>query len=121
MADQVTVSLRRKVPKQQEPSTGRRRAGGRRKRKAGQPKGASTAWIIFSTEIRPKLKKRYEDATFATLTRLASRRWKLMDSEDKKPYEKKAREDKKRYEREMREWRAKGGDASSEETSSSIE
>ncbi|XP_037524619.1 uncharacterized protein LOC119401735 isoform X2 [Rhipicephalus sanguineus] len=65
-----------------------------------KPKGARSAYVLFSTEMRKKLQ---EKPPKEIMTQLGAM-WKQLPEEKKQPYLHKADEDKLRYEREMKAW-----------------
>ena len=75
----------------------------RKQRKAPDaPKKALTPYIIFSKEIRPRIKASVEQGTKVTeIVRIIAEKWAAMTDEEKAPYVKLAEEDKLRYSREM--------------------
>uniref|UniRef100_A0A131XG16 Putative transcription factor n=1 Tax=Hyalomma excavatum TaxID=257692 RepID=A0A131XG16_9ACAR len=65
-----------------------------------KPKGARSAYVLFSTEMRKKLQ---EKPPKEIMTQLGAM-WRQLPEEKKQPYLHKADEDKLRYEREMKAW-----------------
>jgi hypothetical protein len=92
----------KKVPVQRKSK--KKTAGKRAKKDPNQPKRGKTAYIFYTQEARPKVKKENPDMTFGEISRLVSEQWKNMSKEDKAPYEEKAAHDKERYEREMKKY-----------------
>ena len=76
----------------------------KKEREAGQPKGAKTAYIIFSTANREAVKTDNPDAKLPELSALLGEKWKALGEEEKKSYEEKAAQDKERYNKEMEAW-----------------
>uniref|UniRef100_A0A914MJ70 FACT complex subunit SSRP1 n=1 Tax=Meloidogyne incognita TaxID=6306 RepID=A0A914MJ70_MELIC len=72
----------------------------KKKKDPNAPKRNQTAFFLWQTENRSKIKK--EGDTIAETATRAGQMWKEMSAEDKQPYEQKAKEDKERYEREMK-------------------
>lgn len=72
----------------------------REKRRRGKSKKASpfrrahSAWIFFTTENRPAIRKAHPDAEFGEIAKLVAKQWKTLSPEEKKPYEDQAREEK---------------------------
>ena len=64
-----------------------------------RPKGAKSAYIFFSSEMRHKLKE--DGDSIADLARKIGDAWGKLSEKDKAPYQKKADADKARYEKEM--------------------
>jgi len=88
------------------------KAAGEKKRKdPNAPKGALTAYIIFSNAKRDQVKKENPDIKFGDVAKKISALWKSVSASDKAKFEKAAAEDKKRYEREMKDYNERGGAA----------
>mgnify|MGYP001183089342 CR=1 FL=1 len=68
------------------------------------PKRALSAWIIFTTEQRPKYKAENPEKSNTELTTLMSQEWRNMTDEDKKKYDDLAIVDKERYMKEKEEY-----------------
>jgi len=86
------------------------KAAGEKKRKdPNAPKGALTAYIIFSNAKRDQVKKENPDIKFGEVAKKISEMWKNISASDKAKFDKAAQEDKKRYEREMADYNARGG------------
>jgi hypothetical protein len=64
-----------------------------------RPKGACSAYIFFSMEMRHKLKE--DGDSIADVARKVGVEWGKLSDKDKAPYQKKADADKARYEKEM--------------------
>ena len=64
-----------------------------------RPKGARSAYIFFSSEMRHKLKE--DGDSIADVARKIGDAWGKLSEKDKAPYVKKAAADKARYEKEM--------------------
>merc|ERR1712129_565772 len=67
------------------------------KKDPNAPKLPSTAWFLFSADERAKVKAEDPSLSFGDIAKLIGQRWKEVDSEDKKRYEKMAEEGKKKY------------------------
>jgi len=72
----------------------------RKKKDPSAPKRAMTAYLFFSIEQRPIVKKDNPDIAFGDIAKEISAKWKDLDAHDKKKYDKLAEADKKRYEKE---------------------
>jgi len=71
------------------------------KKDPNAPKLPSTAWFLFSADERAKVKAEDPSLSFGDIAKLIGQRWKEVDSEDKKRYEKMAEEGKKKYDIDM--------------------
>jgi len=89
------------------------------------PKKALGAWIFFTNETRPKLKKKNSDKSMTELTTMMSHLWQECSEKDKVPYQKMAEEDKVRYKEEKDKYQSQnnsqsdsgsGSDSDKEET-----
>jgi hypothetical protein len=76
------------------------------KKVPGEPSKAKTAYILFSTDIRPSLINDEEGnkREFSDIGKLIGEKWKSLSDKEKKVYEKRAEEDKERYEKEMKQF-----------------
>ena len=68
------------------------------------PKRGLTAWIIYTTEQRPKFKAENPEKSNTELTTLMSQEWRNMTDGDKKKYTHLAVVDKERYMKEKEEY-----------------
>jgi len=50
------------------------------------PKSAPSAYVLFCTQERPKLKAKHPDATFGELGTLLGAAWKALDNDAKEPF-----------------------------------
>ncbi len=78
------------------------------------PKKSLSAWIIFTTEQRPKFKAENPEKSNTELTTLMSQEWRNMTEEDKKKYTDLAIVDKQRYMKEKEEYESNSENDSSE-------
>lgn len=93
-------------PKGMEGSGGK--AAGKKKAKdPNAPKRASTSYLYFSNEMRPKLKERQPELTFGELGQKLGEMFRKLTPEEKEKYEKLAREDKARFSKETAAYKAK--------------
>lgn len=69
----------------------------RKEQNPNMPKKPQTAYMIFSTKIRPKIKEENPDASFADLSRLIGKKWKSLSDKAKKPYTDEANKLKEAY------------------------
>lgn len=70
------------------------------KKDPNAPKSALTTFLIFSKEMRPKIKAENPDIQFSDMGRKLGELFRALTSEEKEKYEKLAQEDKVRYEKE---------------------
>lgn len=90
------------------------------KKDKNAPKGALSSYIIFATEVRPKLLEANPEMKSSEIMKECGAKWREMSAEDKVPYEEKAALDKARYAGEMASYRAlQGGDAVAENSAAS--
>lgn len=73
----------------------------KKKRDPAAPKAASNAYMIFSKEMRPKLKAENPDLSFGKIGARLGEIWRSLSVEEKKPYEDFAAGDRDRYKEEM--------------------
>ena len=78
------------------------------------PKRGLTAWIIYTTEQRPKFKAENPEKSNTELTTLMSQEWRNMTDGDKKKYTDLAIVDKERYMKEKEEYESNSENDSSE-------
>ena len=78
------------------------------------PKRGLSAWIIFTTEQRPKFKSENPEKSTTELTTLMSQEWRNMTDEDKKKYVDLAIVDKERYMKEKEEYESNNESSDSE-------
>lgn len=90
----------------------------RKKKDKDAPKKPCSAFVWFSKEQRPIIKKKNMNASFGDMGRLIGAAWQKLGEEDRKPYQKKAEEDKIRYGEEMKNYKPPRSDS---DTSSSSE
>jgi hypothetical protein len=74
------------------------------RKKPGQPKGASNAYIHFGLAVRPSIKEKNADWAFKAINEEVSKQWKGISEKKKEKYTKLAAADKKRYVKEMETW-----------------
>ena len=77
----------------------------KKKKDPNAPKRASSAYLFFSNDVRPEVRREHPDLSMGELSKIIGARWRGMGAEDKEQYEDKANEDKERYPREMEEYR----------------
>eukprot|EP00164_Ancoracysta_twista_P009567 GFYU01014196.1.p1 GENE.GFYU01014196.1~~GFYU01014196.1.p1 ORF type:complete len:279 (+),score=111.51 GFYU01014196.1:128-964(+) len=76
----------------------------RKKKDPAAPKKALTAFILFATDHRPRLKEQYPGIKFGDVAKKLSEMWEKVTDEERKKYEEMARKDKERYEIEKEEY-----------------
>jgi len=70
---------------------------GRKKKEDAGPKRPTSAFMYFSKERRPELKKANPGLSFGELGKLVGKEWKEASPSAKKPFEKQAEQDRARY------------------------
>lgn len=83
--------------------------GGKRKKAKkdpNAPKRNMSAYFLFSVHIRPSVKDENSDASFGDIARIISAKYKALDEDERKVWEKKAAADKERYQQEMEAYRS---------------
>lgn len=85
------------------PTTPPDEPGAKRAKKDDGPKKPSTAFMLFSKELRHKLGR---EMNSAEKTKKIAETWREMTDEEKQTYQTAAKEDKQRYERELTEMEA---------------
>lgn len=73
----------------------------KKKRDPNAPKRSLSAYMYFSTEMRPIVKEESPSASFQDIGKILGQRWNSLSAEEKLPFEQKAQADKARYEQEM--------------------
>ena len=80
---------------------------GKKKKDPNAPKRAITAFMFYSTKMRPIIKKEQPDIKFTEMGKLIGEKWRELSSDDKKEFEDMANEDKERYNDEMKKYQIK--------------
>eukprot|EP01147_Barroeca_monosierra_P002940 gene2941-8177_t len=86
-----------------------------RKKDPNAPKGAKSAYIIFSTGMRNTLKKENPQMTQSELLSECGKLWKELSADEKREYEEAAAIDKTRYENEKMKYLAQHVDAGNDD------
>lgn len=75
-------------------------------REPGKPRGKMTAYAFFVQTCREEHKRTNpgEQVVFSEFSKKCAGRWKVMDGNDKRPFEEMAARDKLRWEEEMKHW-----------------
>ena len=81
--------------------------GKKKKKDPNAPKRATTAFMFYSTKMRPIIKEEKPDIKFTEMGKLIGEKWRELSSEDKKEFDDMANKDKKRYSVEMEKYKAK--------------
>lgn len=68
------------------------------------PKRASTAFLLYSQVMRPRIKTEHPDMKNTEISKQVGEAWAKMTEIQKAPFTEKAKEDHARYEREMDDW-----------------
>ena len=76
----------------------------KKKRDPNAPKHPMSAYIIFSSAMRDKVKEETGQTSVTEIAKELGTRWKAMDEEARKPYQEQANEDKERYAKQMAEY-----------------
>ena len=91
----------------------------KKKKDPNAPKRASTAWIFYTTEMRPKVRDENPDKKMPELTTIMSEMWRNLSDEDKEPYKIMETDDRKRYKQEKEEYDSNSDTNSDTDTSGS--
>lgn len=81
--------------------------GKKKKKDPNAPKRATTAFMFYSTKMRPIIKEEKPDIKFTEMGKLIGAKWRELSAEDKTEFEEMASEDKKRYSDEMAKYNEK--------------
>jgi len=73
------------------------------------PKRPLTAFFLYKLETQDQVKKENPEAKITEITKIVAGKWKVLDEETKKVYEKKHVEAKQKYEQEMKDYESKYG------------
>ena len=84
----------------------KKRSKGKQTKDKNAPKGASSSYIMFATEMRAKLLAANPDMKSTDLMKECGAKWRELSAEDKVPYEELAAADKVRYTDEMTAYKA---------------
>lgn len=71
------------------------------------PKRAVTSFMLYSNEVRPKVRKDFPELKITEVAKKISEMWNALSDDEKKPYTEKANKDKERYEREKKAYKPK--------------
>lgn len=84
-------------------------AGGKKKKRKkdpNAPKRNMSAYFLYSVHIRPTVKEENPEATFGSIAKLISAKFKELTDKERKKWDEKAVEDKARYQAAMEEYKA---------------
>eukprot|EP00854_Cymbomonas_tetramitiformis_P011428 gene11428-13505_t len=93
-----------KAEKEATPAKGGKKP--KRKKDKNAPKRALSAFMYFSTKMRPIIKEETPDIAFTEIGKLLGEKWKALAPEDKHEFDQLAADDKVRYEQDMKEYKA---------------
>mmetsp|Transcript_15908 Transcript_15908/g.44003 ORF Transcript_15908/g.44003 Transcript_15908/m.44003 type:complete len:800 (+) Transcript_15908:244-2643(+) len=79
----------------------------KKKKDPNAPKRATTAFMFYSTKMRPIIKEKQPDIKFTEMGKLIGEKWRELSADDKREFEIKAEKDKERYAKEMEKYKAK--------------
>jgi structure-specific recognition protein 1 len=105
-------------PKKRAPAADDEPAAGKKKRAKkdpNAPKGALSAFMMFSKEKRPQVLAENPGIVFTDVAKKIGELWKAAGPADKAPFEELAKQDKERYAREMAAFKAGAGAGGGEE------
>jgi len=91
--------------------------GKRAKKDKDAPKKSMSAYILYSNDVRDKVRQTNPGIAFGEVAKKISEQWKNITASEKKKFEDKAAKDKQRYETEMEAYRAAGGGSSKSKSS----
>jgi len=74
----------------------------KKKKDPNRPKKNLTSYLLFSNAVRNDVKQKNPDATFGDLSKLISKRFKVITVEERAKFDKLAAKDKIRYQKEMK-------------------
>jgi hypothetical protein len=83
------------------------------------PKGAKSAYIYYTNDMRPKVKEQHPGSTFGELSKILGAMWKETSPEEREKYVAQGKEDKSRFDKEVVEYKKTHPDKSNSSTSSS--
>ncbi|XP_023655089.1 high mobility group protein B2a [Paramormyrops kingsleyae] len=84
--------------------------GGKRKKDPNAPKRPPSAFFVFCSEHRPKVKSDHPGISIGDVAKKLGEMWAKQTSKDKAPFEQKAAKLKEKYEKDVAAYRAKSGD-----------
>lgn len=78
----------------------------KKKKDPSAPKRNMSAYFLYSVEIRPTVKEENPEASFGSIAKLISEKFKALPEKERKKWDQKAVEDKTRYQRAMESYKA---------------
>ncbi|KAM9476531.1 high mobility group protein B2a [Clarias gariepinus] len=84
---------------------------GKKKKDPNAPKRPPSAFFIFCSDHRPKVKSENPGFTIGDVAKKLGEQWSKLTAKDKSPYEQKALKLKEKYEKDVAAYRVKGGKA----------
>ncbi|XP_027034099.1 high mobility group protein B2a [Tachysurus fulvidraco] len=85
--------------------------GGKKKKDPNAPKRPPSAFFVFCSDHRPKVKSEYPGISIGDVAKKLGEQWSKLTAKDKAPYEQKAGKLKEKYEKDVAAYRAKGAKA----------
>lgn len=91
------------------PPKGEEKSGGKKKKikDPNAPKRPVTSFMLYSSGMRPIVKKEKPDIKFGEMGKLLGEKWREISPVEKEKYEALANKDKERYNKEMAEYKSK--------------
>ncbi|XP_029986537.1 high mobility group protein B2-like [Sphaeramia orbicularis] len=87
---------------------------GKKKKDPNAPKRPPSAFFVFCSDFRPKIKEEYPGISIGDTAKKLGEKWAATSSKDKGPYEAKAAKLKEKYDKEVAAYKAKGGSGKSD-------
>ncbi|GAA6080714.1 high mobility group protein B2a [Tachysurus ichikawai] len=85
--------------------------GGKKKKDPNAPKRPPSAFFVFCSDHRPKVKSEFPGISIGDVAKKLGEQWSKLTGKDKAPYEQKAMKLKEKYEKDVAAYRAKGAKA----------
>ncbi|XP_017318880.1 high mobility group protein B2a [Ictalurus punctatus] len=79
-----------------------------KKKDPNAPKRPPSAFFVFCSDYRPKVKSEYPGISIGDIAKKLGEQWSKLSAKDKVPYEQKAGKLKEKYEKDVAAYRAKG-------------
>ncbi|XP_029943414.1 high mobility group protein B2-like [Salarias fasciatus] len=81
----------------------------KKKKDPNAPKRPPSAFFVFCSEFRPKVKEEYPGISIGDIAKKLGEKWSTLSAKDKGPYEAKAGKLKEKYEKDMAAYKSKSG------------